>query len=368
MLITDLKVGGAPLHLRQLACALDPDQFDIQIASLAPGGPVSHQLRQNGFVVHALGARNIWDIKILFRLARLIHRFQPDVLHCLLIHANIVGRLVGRLCGVPHIIAAIHTAEHQKRWHLLLENLTCRLSRKTVCVSPSVYRHTLTQSHVPTARLCLIENGINIDHFAQAAPLPSDALGLDTDKKTLLFVGRLDPVKGIDLLLQALNLLKDTLPLQLLIAGDGPRRPHLEQLAHQLQIAPQVHFLGARHDIPNLLKSADLLVMPSHWEGLPLAALEAMAAGLPVAASRVEGLIDIIEDQHNGFLFEKANVQDLKSTIKKALLEPKNREKIVINASKTVKNRFFLKKMSTLYSNLYLSNEFTTPKTASPAT
>ena len=131
LLITDLEAGGAPLIVKELACGLDRGlfcngrlSFAVSVACLGSDGPIAKQLRESSIRVYCFGAKNCRDWKVSVQLGQLIGRLRPDILHCHLMHANVVGRIVGRIMGVGRIVTSIHTAEGGKRWHLIAENLT----------------------------------------------------------------------------------------------------------------------------------------------------------------------------------------------------------------------------------------------------
>ena len=352
-LITDLDIGGAPLVVKQLACGLDHQRFHIAVASLAPAGPIGRELRQKGVPVYDLGARGPWDFRVFSRLARLIAEFRPSILLCSLVHANVVGRLVGLLGQVPFIIAAIHTAEQGKKWHLLAENLTCRLSRLTLSVSPSVAQHVRRFSHVPLSRIRIIPSGLDWQHFADAEPLSLSELGLSTPKKTLISVGRLDEVKALDVLLKAVKILIPHHDLRLLIVGDGPERTRLEQITEKLNLRNHVTFLGMRRDVAPLLKASNIYVQPSLWEGQGLAAMEAMAAGLPVVASNTTGLTDLIENDKTGLIVPVGNPSDLADAIARLITDPSHAARLARNAQEFIQTSFNLPTMINAYTSLF---------------
>ena len=353
LLTTDLEIGGVPLLTRDLACGLAAAGFDIHVACLAPAGPIADQLRQSDIPVHPLGAKGPWDVAVLVRLAGLLERLRPDILHCSLVHANIAGRIAGSLVGTGRIIASIHTTERNKKWHLTAETLTCRLSDLTVCVSGSVERHTRLCSHVPPQRLSVIPNGIDCERFARAAPADRLVLGIDPHMPTLLFVGRLDPVKDLTTLLDAMGHLPEHCPAQLLIVGDGPDRARLEQRSIRLGLTGRVRFLGYRDDVPAILKAADIFVMPSLWEGFGLAALEAMAAGLPVIASRTSGLAELVLPGQTGLLVPSRDIPALAAAIVRLVQDAPLRERLGVAGQTRARHSFSLASMVTGYAHLY---------------
>lgn len=353
LLLTDLEIGGAPILARDLACRLAATGFDVAVACLAAEGPIAAELRNANIPTFPLGARNACDLRVIPRLAVLLRRYRPDVLHCFCVHANIIGRLVGTAMTVPRIIASLHTCQPLPAWHHCAETLTCRLSRFTVCVSPSVARQTCRRSHVPAGRIRIIPNGIDFDRFATATPHPLTSLGLDPHKRTVIFVGRLDPVKRIDDLLAACVSLVADMPLQIIVVGDGPERIRLERLSKQLGIAPDTHFLGLRRDIPALLRAADVFVLPSLYEGMPCAVLEAMAGGIPIIASHAPGIVDVLTHDRTALLVPPADPPSLQMALLTLLTDTAYAQRLTTAARDHVRRNFTLDTMLRAYTSLY---------------
>ena len=368
LLCTDLEVGGVPLLIRNFARGLaaaspvadqNRSRYTVQVASLAPEGAIAEQIRKHGITTHCLGACCQWDLRVFYRLARVIRQFQPQVLHAQLVHANVVGRLMGSLLGVPKVIATIQTVEKGKSWHNKVENLTCRLSHKTTCVSPSVYQHAARNIHIPESRLQVIPNAIDVARFVAAAPIDLAEFRLDTNKTTLVFVGRLDPVKNVDVILRATARVSQEQDIQLLIVGDGPERERLETLTEALNLTDRVRFAGQRLDVERILKAADIFILASQWEGMPMSAQEAMASGLPVIASRTEGIIDVIEDNITGLLVTPGSVEQLAHAICRLIQNPPLAQQLSHAAQQKAQRLFSLKSILQSYCNLYISDQET---------
>jgi len=302
--ITDLNTGGVPLHLFRLASYLKDRGESVCVVSLSPPGPVTAMLADAGIETRACDAAGPWDWRVIERLASIISAFRPDVVHSLLFHANIAARLATLLSGFDHrrLICEIQTVEIERRWHLPVDRLTQGLCRWLVGNSPSVIEHLARTAGIRRSRLRLIWGGVDADALAAAPPITREALGIPDQDPLLLWVGRLDPVKGLDVLLEATAMICRTRPIRLAVVGDGPYRPELERLIGKLGLADRVMLLGERGDVPRLLKTADLFVFPSRTEGLPNALLEAMAASLPVVTTDVPGCRDLVDSGRTGLL------------------------------------------------------------------
>jgi glycosyltransferase involved in cell wall biosynthesis len=300
LIVTDLEIGGTPLQVYRLSRGLTELGVRVSVACLGGSGPVADKIRDLGLAVYPLGARTVADVKVFFRLPRLVAQIKPDICHSFLMHSNILARLAGLVVPGPRIVSTICTVEREKDWHMVLERSTCRLSDKIVCVSNAVKVFCL-KAHIPANRLGVITPGIEVEKMTKAPPIDPAILGVSPDSIKICFLGRLDPIKRIDLILKAVKILARP-DLELLVIGDGPQRQELEGLAAHLDISKHVKFLGFREDIPGILKLCRLSVLASDQEGWGIGITEALAAGLVVVATRVDALVEQIEEGKTGFL------------------------------------------------------------------
>jgi glycosyltransferase involved in cell wall biosynthesis len=323
-LITDLKVGGVPLHLYRLATRLPRERFDIRVIALSGEGPVGELLQQAGIAVEVCGARSVRQWGSLGRLWSRLIADPPDILHALLFHANIASRLVGPLAGIAprRILNEIQTVEVERRWHLLLDGLTCRLCRSEVGNSPSVVEHLHRQAGIPRSRLRCEFGAVDARAIAAAQPVDRAALGIEPGERFLLWTGRLDPVKGFEEMLAAVRILKRSWKIKLFLVGEGPYRRTVDELIGRYDLQTEVILPGRRDDIPNLLRAADLFVFCSRTEGLPNSLLEAMAAGLPIVATDVAGCRDLIRHMVTGLLALPGDAECIAHRIDTLLRDP----------------------------------------------
>ena len=321
--ITDLEIGGVPLHLLRLARVMRDRGYDLVVVSLAPAGPVGRMLEEEGFAVEDCGGRFGFDVRVIFRLARILRRRRPQIVHALLFHANVAVRLAARLARFPRnrVLCEIQTVEVERRWHLLVDRLTYRGCRLTIGNSPSVVDHLAKKARIPRSRLRLVRGGIDPAPYRRAEPVDRASLGLAEGDRPLIWVGRLDPVKGLKQLLAAVSALPSGLAVKLLLVGDGPLRATLTAHASALGVSDRVGFLGSRNDVPSLLATAEAFVFPSRTEGLPNALLEAMASGLPIVTTDVPGCRDLISDDRNGLVVPYDDVSALSDAIERVLTD-----------------------------------------------
>jgi glycosyltransferase involved in cell wall biosynthesis len=208
------------------------------------------------------------------------------------------------MAGRPWVVGGLRVAERQRRWHLALDRLTSPLATGSVCVSEGVSRFSVEVGGLNSDRLVVIPNGVDPARFDRASVADRASLGVPADAFLALYVGRLDPQKGLSVLLEAAPKVAEAhRDWHLVLAGDGPEREALKKVtAADPTLHERVHWLGRRDDVPALLKAADLLVLPSLWEGMPNVVLEAMAARLPVVGTSVEGTEDLVIPGQTGWL------------------------------------------------------------------
>jgi glycosyltransferase involved in cell wall biosynthesis len=299
--ITDFDDGGAEGHLADLASRLPRDRFEAAIVVLSsPPRPPTDRLRQklsdSQISMTFLEGRGIGSAPFVWRrLQHWLRDFKPDLLHCLLAHANVLGAVAGRYAGVPHVVTGIQVAEQRRTWHLALQRRTARLVEKHICVSQSVADFAAGVMRLPREKLVVIHNGIDVDRFVGAKPLGAGRLGVHASRRLLLFAGRLDPQKRPDWLLERMPDVFQRLPSHdLVIAGEGPLRDSLRRLAGRLNVAERVHFVGWQSDVPRLLAASDLVLFTSRWEGMPNILLETMAAAKPIVTTDVHGARELL--------------------------------------------------------------------------
>jgi glycosyltransferase involved in cell wall biosynthesis len=251
--------------------------------------------------VEFLNLSSAWQFsRAVRRLTRLLREQQPQIVQTFLFHANIVGTLAASRADVPHVVAGIRVAD-PRRWRSWIERRVTRRASRIVCVSQSVADSCHERGYDPRT-LVVIPNGVELARFQNAPPADLTSLGVPPGKRAILYVGRLDAQKGLDDFLRAGSEVlaapsagQNLLPgHDLLLVGDGPKRQELEQLASSLGIAERIHFAGWQENVPGILAAAELLVLPSRWEGMPNVVLEAMAASKPVVATRAEGVVELL--------------------------------------------------------------------------
>ena len=353
--ITDLNVGGVPLHLYRVARAMRDRGWVPKVVSLAGVGPVGERLRADGIEVLPCEGCCGWDPRVIYRLAGFIKQTRPDLVHSLLFHANVGTRVVADWVGFPtdRILCEIQTVEVERRWHLTVDRWTHRSCRFTIGNSPSVIDHLEAHAGIPRDRLKLVRGGIDPAHFTETEPIERSRLDLPDDAKIVLWVGRLDPVKGLGRLIDAFERVDRDANAHLVLVGDGPLRQALAQQIAASKRSERVHLLGSRDDVPRLLKSADAFVLPSKTEGLPNALLEAMAAGCAIVTTDVPGCRDLIEHDATGLVVRFGDVAALAVALMRLLRDRQLADRLARGAVESVSTKWHFDHTLDAYESLY---------------
>lgn len=301
LVITELDLGGAERCLTEIARRVDPQRF-VPVVYCLGSRPARNEtsclpiLEQSGIEVHFLDGQKNWQFPILVaRLKKLLKSHNPQILQAFLFHANILGRIAARRAGVKAVVSGIRVAERQSHWHLWLDRQTEGWVDRYVCVSRSVAQFSTSQGGIPPEKIVVIPNGIDIDRYPAPKPADLGSLGIRAGRQTVTFIGRLEPQKGIQWLIETSPTWLAELPdCDLLVVGEGHQRQQLETICQAKGIEGRVHFAGWRSDVPEILAASDLLVLPSAWEGMPNVVLEAMASRRPVVATDVEGIQELL--------------------------------------------------------------------------
>ena len=363
--ITDLRVGGAERCLVQLATGLDRRRFrpvvyclearpDAEEASCVP------ELEAADIEVHCLGARHHWEfLRVLRDLRRLMVAQRPHLMQTFLLHANIVGRIAGWQAGVGHVVSGIRVAERRRRWRLWVDRATDRMVDRHVCVSRSVAQFAENQAGLRAEKLVVIPNGVDLRQYSGELPVESTVLqdcGIPLGHRVVTYVGRLDRQKGVVWLLDTASIWLKRLPdCHLLLVGEGPLRPRLQRICDRHGLADRVHFAGWRADVPEILAASDLLLLPSAWEGMPNVILEAMASRLPVVATDVEGVRELLGREAQQQIVPYGKPEAFAEKLVTLLEDPQAAARIGDQNRKRVEENFTPQRMVAGYQDLWES-------------
>ncbi len=327
------------------------------VVSLKPLGPVSEMLCADGVPVFTCEGRGGWDFRVVKRLADIIADTRPGLIHSLLFHANFASRRAARSAGFPakRVVCEIQTVEVERRWHLLVDRWTGGSCRCFVGNSPSVIEHLAHHARIPRDRLRLVRGGIDPEEVRAARAIDKRTLvaGIDPDAPIVLWVGRLDPVKGLTFLVRAFREVAEKTSAHLVLVGGGPLKATLEREVRRTALLGRVHLLGPRRDVPSLLKTADVFAFPSRTEGLPNALLEAMAAACPIVTTDVPGCRDLIEHERTGLVVPYDDTPKLTAAVLQLLAHPTFSAQMGKAAAVEVERNWHVERTWEGYSALY---------------
>lgn len=292
--------------------------FNHVVCSLSSIGSVGEKIKALGIPVYALENGRRFSLSSILKFKKIVGQYQPTILSTRLIHADIFGRIFGRIFGIKKIHCHLESILDQPKYDklFLLERLTSGLVTKYSAVSRSVKNKYINKAKINPIRIEVIYNGIDLDKFSNLPDkiTAKKMLGMENFYPLIGYAAKMRPERNHKHLLQTLAELKN-LQAALLLAGDGPEKENLQQLAGELKISERVFFLGNRDDVPRILAALDIFVSPSAYEGMSVAILEAMAAGLPIIASNIEPNKELIENNVNGFLADSTNPQEIAAQI-----------------------------------------------------
>ncbi len=354
-----LEIGGAEKFFYDLLKNLDRENFEPYLVTVVGGGILEKDFQNLNIPTYIYGRRRIKYIGGIFQffeLWNLFEKIKPDIVHTQLFAPDLWGRLAASLARVPIIITTEQNVNiDQSDLREFLKKRTYTLADVTVAISTAVKKYALKRYNIPENKIVIIPNDVDTEKIEQAVALAKTVTLPAKTKKIILNVGRLAPQKGQKYLLAAFALLPQKNNCELWIAGEGRERKELEDQVKSLGIEEQVKFLGVRHDITNLLSQADLFVFPSLWEGLGIAVLEAAIARVPIIASNIDGLVDIIKNSENGILVPPKDSHALAQSMEYLLNNPLEAEVLAEQAYVWVKNNFDVKVVVKKYEELYLS-------------
>ncbi|QDU09537.1 glycosyltransferase [Gimesia aquarii] len=352
--ITGLQPGGAERALVQIVKRLNREKWSPVVYSLTGTGPLADELQLADIPIEVLHAHSPWDARIIWRLAKKFKAQKPVLLQTFLFHANLAGRLAARISGIRHVVSGIRVSEKRQNGHLFLDRWTNGLVDLNVCVSQSVAQFSIRQGKLSKSKVKVIPNGVDFELFDSAEAIDLSPWGIPAGAKVILFVGRLDPQKAPNDLLTAFTCFAEQAPdFHLLFVGEGPLKAKLEQQSYQLPCASRIHFAGWQSQIPQLMKAASCLVLPSLWEGMPNVVLEAMASGLPVISTDVDGVSELIQHGKQGVLVAQGSSAEIQQALRDFSHEPAMFLEMARNAQIIVKKEFTWEAIAQKYDQIY---------------
>jgi glycosyltransferase involved in cell wall biosynthesis len=393
--ILDSSSGAAPIHVMHVIDKLsvsgsgvhgitkafewwtprfDSDRFKFSVCSLRAPEPAGKTLEEKGAQVFFLN-KSKFDPRTLTSLLKLIHQQKPHVLHLHGYGASNFGRLASLITGLPNIVHEHAVLPNQPFYQTVADKLLSATTTKALAVSEGVQNFLLHKRSIHPKVLETLIIGLPLTSAAvyneQTIRETRQQFGIAEQEQVVCTVGRLDTQKGQVYLLEAAALVLKTLPnTRFLIVGDGPDLTMLTEIAQQKGIEKNVTFTGFRSDVPALLAASDMVAMPSLWEGLPLALLEAMNFGKAVVGSDAPGIEEVIQDGETGFIVPTKNAEKLAEKLIVLLQNPELTQRFGEAASKACKQYDIyhsVERLSDIYTDLVINHSPQTPSPVNPA-
>ncbi|HVM18214.1 MAG TPA: glycosyltransferase family 4 protein [Gaiellaceae bacterium] len=376
--IARLNMGGPALHVAYLTAGLAERGYRTTLVagSLARGeGSMAFVAEQLGAAPVAIAQLSreispLRDAVAVLRLARLIREERPQILHTHTAKAGALGRIAALLAGGPRRPIVVHTFHgHVLRGYFgplratafrLLERYLARTTDALVAVSPEVRDDLVRLGVARAAKFAVVRLGIDLP--SRVAPEADGRgptrrlLGVGEERFMVGWIGRMTGVKRTDDVLLALRRLRERgVDACLCMVGDGPDRDHVERQARRHGIARHCLFLGYQEDVAPFFAAFDAMVLPSANEGTPVSAIESLAAGRPVVATRVGGLPDVVRDGEDGFLVEPGDVEALAERLHALAADPDLRARMGEEARRRVLARYAVERLIDDVDRLYRS-------------
>jgi glycosyltransferase involved in cell wall biosynthesis len=381
-IISNLDIGGAQEVVRTLVEYLASDNC-MPVVCTFKDGPLRQDIERLGITVEVLPPRRysimalplfIFDMVRIWRsLARFVKKHNVDVVQThllrsldflvlLLLYTTNLRVVLWTFHSANFELAADYLPKHKwllapKRYsHRALYRLASHLVGGFVAISDRVGKAMVEVIGPIGDKITVICNGVDTRRYGPAVDktLVRSQLGLKANARLIAMVGTLKKVKGHCYMIEAMTSLVPRYPdLHLLFVGDGELREELQAQIARLDLEERIHFLGNRHDVPDLLAGSDVFVLPSLWEGLSMALLEAMASGLPIVASKVSGTVQAIIPNETGLLVPPGDVQRLTEAIEQLLSDPARAQAMGAAARRRVEAEFSAQKQADEHLALY---------------
>ena len=351
-----LMVGGAEEMVLNLVRHL-PHRFEPIVCCIHDAGPMGDEIARTGTPVAVLGLnpglRRPWDVA---RIQRHLSDARPQIVHTFLLTASLYGRLAAILARVPIVIGTeVNMYENKRGSHAIAERLLMAGTDRVVASAESVREFYIRQIHADPAKVDVIYNAVDWSQLQTTVTREEmrASLGISAASPVAGIIARLTEQKGHRYLFDALAATGELRDVHVIVIGDGDLRDVLRAQTGALGLSSRVHFLGARRDLGNLLAAMDVFVLPSLWEGLPLALVLAMGAQLPVVATSVAGIPEVVDEGRTGFLVPPADSVSLGRALARLFGDAALREQVGRAARAAALPRFGVDGYVTAVTRLY---------------
>jgi len=357
-IVNGFAIGGGELKVLDLVKGLNQwhkNEFRTVVCSVGQSGPLYQRFVDLGVKTVVFEKKRAFDFSLIGKVARVIREEKVDIVHTTLFYADVIGAVAARIAGVNKIISWEAVTEPYGLKHLLAYRIASELYTKSVAVSEAIEMKVRREYKVPSKKTMTIHYGVDLEKFT-----PSDGSGLRKElginKGDVVFgtVARFTEQKGHRYLIEAAKkVVKSNGSAHFVLVGDGPLREEIEIMIKDMGVEKHFHLLGFRTDVDRLLNSFDVFVLPSLYEGLPNAVLEAMAAGLPVIATAVDGTPEAVLHRETGLLVKSKDSEVLADSILTLCNNEKMRKEFGEKGRLRVEEHFSWQGEVTKFASLY---------------
>ncbi|TWU40778.1 glycosyltransferase [Novipirellula artificiosorum] len=360
LIITELNPGGAERCLTELAIGLTESGDDVRVYSIGSRPDPQKCILIDRLAKHRVpieygGADSTFQVfKAQRSLRKSLHSFHPALAQTFLYHANVVGTWAARAAGVAVRVGGIRVAE-ARPLRCRLERFAVKQMQQIVCVSEDVRRFAASQLAADQGRLSVIPNAVDTTRFSTTAPANWRDHGWPEDSIVTLFVGRMHAQKGLETIRQQIDRLAPAgSNRRVLLIGEGPLENEMDAWIRSVG-ADRIQRLGWTTDVAPFIKASRLLLLPSHYEGMPNVVMEAMASGRPVVCSSVEGTRELLAHAPDGQCFDPGDSGAMANAVERFLNDRNLSEQIGFQNQTRMRNDFAIPTMIDRYRSLYRS-------------
>lgn len=353
-----LTVGGAEVLAREYATQA-AGNFNTVFACLDEVGTIGDELRQQGYVVTQLGRRAGVDYRAARRLARFCRKHDVDLIHAHqytpFFYASFSRGLGGRM-PVLFTEHGRHFPDLRRPRRVFANQFLLKRQDRVVAVGEQVKQALVDNEGIPASRIQVIYNGIDINAF-RAEPKVREAvrreLGLEASETAVLQVARLNALKDHATAVRAMAQLKDDPSIRLYLVGDGEERGQIERMIAEANLSKSVTMLGLRTDVQRLMSAADMFLLTSVSEGIPLTLIEAMATSVPCVATNVGGIAEVVVDGETGLLSSPGDETSIAASIRTLARQEDTRRRLGIQGRARAERLFSDTLMHAAYQDVY---------------
>ena len=353
--ITSLDSGGAENLVKESLPIMKQKGLEPEVLLLSSKNNVfEDELRNEGIKIQKTGLNNVYSPRQIFKIKKFINGY--DIVHTHLFQPQYwttIAKILYR-SNTP-IITTEHSTNNRRREHKIFKNIDRFIYKKydkIICISKETEKNLIKWIPRISSKTIVVYNGTDLNKFRNSKPYKKEELiknvGENSNSKLILMVSRFSVQKDHETLIRAAKLLSDD--YHVILVGEGSLKEDIILLVEKLNISHRVHFLNYREDVERIMKSVDIYVQSSNWEGFGIAALEAMATGIPVIASNTPGLSEVVEG--GGVLFPKGDHISLANAIKDISTSKKRYKEISNNCMEKCK-QFSIEKMVDEYIKIY---------------